>query len=169
MSLAFGTTRPGWWMNGKALKTLNTSCLSELSRIMAAKHSCVWTSLTDNEVQTFLEGEENQYTKRKTESYVFSGFGVSISLGWEWGSATGRFATNRFWPSTWKTSSVGKDKFNKWEFWTFFNLPSNFRDETWSKTTSMLIRNGWLSFLSRVKIWASLCIWSLRYCQKIFY
>ena len=38
MSLAFGTTRPGWWMNGKALKTLNTSCLSELSRIMAAKH-----------------------------------------------------------------------------------------------------------------------------------
>ena len=36
-------------------------------------------SLTDIEVQTFLEGEENQYTKRKTESYVFSGFGVSIS------------------------------------------------------------------------------------------
>ena len=40
-------------------------------------------SLTDSEAQTFLEGEENQYTKRKTESYVFSGFGVSISLGWE--------------------------------------------------------------------------------------
>ena len=38
-------------------------------------------SLTDSEAQTFLEGEENQYTKRKTESYVFSGFGVSISLG----------------------------------------------------------------------------------------
>ena len=32
-----------------------------------------------SEVQTFLEGEENQYTKRKTESYVFSGFDVSIS------------------------------------------------------------------------------------------
>ena len=32
-----------------------------------------------------------------------------------------------------------------------FNLPSNFRDETLSKTTSMLIRNWWLSFLSRVK------------------
>ena len=24
---------------------------------------------------------ENQYTKRKTESYIFSGFGVSISPG----------------------------------------------------------------------------------------
>ena len=37
--------------------------------------------LTGSEVQTFPEREENQYTKRKTESYVFSGFGVSISLG----------------------------------------------------------------------------------------
>ena len=40
-------------------------------------------SLTDNEVQTFLEGEENQYTKRKTGSGIFSGYGVSISLGLE--------------------------------------------------------------------------------------
>ena len=38
-------------------------------------------SLTDNVVQTFLEGEENQYTKIKTESCVFSGFGINISLG----------------------------------------------------------------------------------------
>ena len=68
-------------MNGKAFTILNTSCLSELSRIMAAKTLKKSVSLTDNEVQTFLEGEENQYTKRKTESYVFSGFGVSISLG----------------------------------------------------------------------------------------
>ena len=71
-------------------------------------------SLADNEVQTFLEREENQYTKRKTESCVFSGFGVSISLVWEWKSTTGRFATSRFWPFTWKTSTVGKDKVNKW-------------------------------------------------------
>ena len=82
---------------------------------MAAKTLKKSVPLTDNEVQTFLEGEENQYTKRKTESYVFSGFGVSISLGWEWKSTTGRFAAGRFWPFTWKTSSVGKDKFNKWE------------------------------------------------------
>ena len=72
--------------------------------------------MTDSEVQTFLKGEENQYTERKTESYVFSGFSVSISLGWEWKSTTGRFSTSRFWPFTWKTSSVGKDKVNKWEF-----------------------------------------------------
>ena len=32
-------------------------------------------SLTDSNVQTFLEGEENQNVKRKNESYVFSGFG----------------------------------------------------------------------------------------------
>ena len=44
---------------------------------MAAKKS---VSLADNEVQTFLEREENQYTKRKTEICVLSGFGVSISL-----------------------------------------------------------------------------------------
>ena len=36
-SLAFGATQSGWWMNGKAFTILNTSCLSELSRIMAAK------------------------------------------------------------------------------------------------------------------------------------
>ena len=73
-------------------------------------------SLIDSVVQTFLEGEGNHYTKRKTESYIFSGFGVSISLGWEWKSTTGRFATSRFWRFTWKTSSVGKDKVNNWEF-----------------------------------------------------
>ena len=61
-------------------------------------------------------GIKPQYSKRKTESYIFSGFGVGISLGWEWKSTTGRFATGRFWPFTWKTSSVGKDKVNKWEF-----------------------------------------------------
>ena len=26
-----------------------------------------------------IEGEENQFTKRKTESYVFNGFGNSVS------------------------------------------------------------------------------------------
>ena len=64
----------------------------------------------------FPRREKKPIYKRKTESYVFSGFGVSISLGWEWKSTTGRFATGRFWPFTWKTSSVGKDKVNKWEF-----------------------------------------------------
>ena len=31
-------------------------------------------SLTESDVLTFLEGEENQNATRKTESYVFSGF-----------------------------------------------------------------------------------------------
>ena len=68
-------------MNGKAITILNTSCLSELSRIMAAKTLKKTASLTDSEVHTLIEGEENQYTQRKTESHVFGGFGVSISLG----------------------------------------------------------------------------------------
>ena len=68
-------------MNGKAFTILNTSCLSELSRIMAAKTLKKSVSLTGNDVQTFLERVEYQYSKRKTESCVFSGFGVSISDG----------------------------------------------------------------------------------------
>ena len=50
-------------MNGKAFTILNTSCLSELSRIMAAKNTKKSVPVTDNEVQTFLDGEENQYAK----------------------------------------------------------------------------------------------------------
>ena len=68
-------------MHGKAITILNTSCLSELSRIMAAKTLKKTASLTDSEVHTLIEGEENQYTQRKTESHVLGGFGVSISLG----------------------------------------------------------------------------------------
>ena len=115
-SLAFGATRSGWWINGRAFTILTTSRLSELSRIMAAKtlkNPYRWQTVR---FRLFPEGEENQSTNRKTESYVFSGFGVSISLGCEWKSTTGGFATGRFWPFTWKTSSVGKDKFNRWEF-----------------------------------------------------
>ena len=102
-SLAFGATRSGWWMNSKAFTILNTNCLSELSQIMAAKTLKKSVSLADNKVYTFLEREENQYTKRKTESCVFSGFRVSISHVWEWKWTTGRFATGRFWPFTWNT------------------------------------------------------------------
>ena len=68
-------------MNGKAFTILNKSCLSQLPRIMAAKTLKKTVLLTDSKVQTFLEGEENQFTERKTESYLFSGFGVTISFG----------------------------------------------------------------------------------------
>ena len=63
-SLAFGATWPGWWMNGKAFTILNESTLSGLSRIMAAKTQKNFVSLTDIEVQNFLEWEENQYSVR---------------------------------------------------------------------------------------------------------
>ena len=53
---------------------------------------------------------------KKTESYVFSGLGNDIPRGWERKLTTGRFATGRFWPCTWKISSVGKDQANDWEF-----------------------------------------------------
>ena len=52
-------------MNGKAFMILNTSCLSEFSQIMAAKTLKKSLSLADNEVQSFLEREGNQYTKEK--------------------------------------------------------------------------------------------------------
>ena len=35
-----------------------------------------------------------------------------VSRSWERKSRTGRFATGRFWPFTWKTSSTGKDRVN---------------------------------------------------------
>ena len=109
------TAKPSWFsVQGS---------FSELPRIMAAKTLKKSVSLTDSDVQTFLEGEENQYTKRKTESYVFSGFGVGMSRGWEWKLTTGRFTLGRFRPFTWKTSSVGKDKVNKWEFCKFKITP----------------------------------------------
>ena len=38
-------------------------------------------SLRANDIQTYLGGEENQNTERKTESYLFSGFGNGISRG----------------------------------------------------------------------------------------
>ena len=103
-------------MKGKAFTILHTSCLSELSWITAAKILKKPVSLTDWG-SNFQEGEGNQCTKRKTESYIFSGLDVSISLGWGWKSTTERFATGQFWLFTWKTSSVGEDKCSKWEFY----------------------------------------------------
>ena len=52
-------------MNGKAFMILNTNCLLEFSQIMAAKTLKKSLSLADNEVQSFLEREGNQYTKEK--------------------------------------------------------------------------------------------------------
>ena len=59
----------------------------------------------------FPKGEENQNTKRKTESYVLFCFGKGICCRWE--STTRRFATSHFFLCTWKISSVGKDRVKK--------------------------------------------------------
>ena len=37
-----------------------------------AAYTEISVSLTDSNVKTFLEGKENQYSKRKTEMYVLS-------------------------------------------------------------------------------------------------
>ena len=44
---------------------------------------------------------------------MFGGFGNGVSRGWKRKSTTGRFAIGRFWPFTWKTFIVGKEKVNK--------------------------------------------------------
>ena len=45
--------------------------MSKFSRIMAAKTLKNSVSLTDSDVQTFLEGEENQFTKKKPKVSYF--------------------------------------------------------------------------------------------------
>ena len=59
---------------------------------MAVKKDWKSVSLTDSDV----EGDENHNTKRKTESYVFSGLGNCIPRGRERKSTAGRFDTARF-------------------------------------------------------------------------
>ena len=53
-SLAFRATQSGWWMNNKAFAIHGR--LSESFRIMAAKTLTKSVSLTDSNVQIFLEG-----------------------------------------------------------------------------------------------------------------
>ena len=67
--------------------------LSELSQIIAAKtikkiHIAhrQWRSNSPR-------GGKTNIQKRKTESYIFSGFGNDISCGWEQKMTTGRFPT----------------------------------------------------------------------------
>ena len=68
-------------MKDKAVTILNPR---SFVRIFSHSGSCNTeksVSLTGSDVQTFLEGKESQNTERKTESYVFSGFGDGISRG----------------------------------------------------------------------------------------
>ena len=81
--------------------------------------------LTDSDIQTFLEGEENQIIERKTESYVLSGFGNGISGSWEQELTTGRFVTGWFGHVPEMFSSASKDPKSITEnflFWKLFPL-----------------------------------------------
>ena len=119
LCLTSPNTMSGWWMKDKAVTILNPRSFVRIFSYSGSCNTEKSVSLTGSDVQTFLEGKENQNTERKTESYVFSGFGDGISRGWERKSTTGRFATGRVWSLTWKISFSGKYRPNTWEFWVF--------------------------------------------------
>ena len=103
---------PRWWMNCEAFTILNPKSFFGSFADFGCWNTEKSVSLRDGDVQTFLKRKENQKMERKTESYVFSGFDNGISRSWERKSTTGRFATGRFWPCTWKISSAHKDQTN---------------------------------------------------------
>ena len=81
-SFAFRATRSGWWMTAKPSPFSIQGRLSEIFWTIAAK-----TLKNQYCLQTVLfnlprRGRKPKYEK-KTESYVFSGFGNDISRGWE--------------------------------------------------------------------------------------
>ena len=70
-SHAFRATRSGWWMNGKAFTILNPrSFVRIFSDYFCLKTEIFVSTLTDSDVQTFLEREENQKKKRKEKPKV---------------------------------------------------------------------------------------------------
>ena len=106
-SLAFRATR-----SGKAFTILNPrSFFRDFFGLWLLKHWKIRIAYRQWRSNFSLKGEENHNTRRKTESYVFSGFGDGTPHSRERKSITRRFATGRFWPCTWKISSVGKGQF----------------------------------------------------------
>ena len=103
-SLAFGATRSGWWMNGEPSRFSAQGSLSELSRIMASKTLKKSVSLTDSEVQTFLEGEKPIYKKKNRK--------LRIQWLWCW-----HFSRLRTKIDNWKIRHRPILAVNKWEFW----------------------------------------------------
>ena len=83
-------------MNSKAFTILNPWLFIGIFSDYSCENTEKFVSLTNSDVQTFLEGEENQITERKSESDVFGGFRIGISRGWERKSTIGRSATGRF-------------------------------------------------------------------------
>ena len=93
-------------MNGKAYTIPNPRSFVGIKHWKIRISSRQWRS----------RGRKPKWKKEKTESYVFSSFDNGISRGWERKLSARRFATSRFWPCTWKISSVGKDQVHIREF-----------------------------------------------------
>ena len=70
--------------------------------------------LTDSDVQTFLEGEGNQNTERKTERYELNGFGNAFLAADNENRQLGDLPQADFCRVPEKISCVGKDKVNNW-------------------------------------------------------
>ena len=61
-------------MNGKAFTILDPRSFVGIFSDYGCQNTEKSASLTGSGIQTFLEGEENQNTKKNPESYVFCGF-----------------------------------------------------------------------------------------------
>ena len=68
-------------MNSKAFNILNLWLFIGIFSDYSCENTEKFVSLTNSDVQTFLEGEENQIRERKSESDVFGGFRNGISRG----------------------------------------------------------------------------------------
>ena len=62
-------------MNGEAFTSLNPRSFFGIFLDYGSLNTQKSVSLTNSDVQTFLEGDENQNTERKIASYVISNFG----------------------------------------------------------------------------------------------
>ena len=87
-------------MNSKTFTNLNPRFSSD----DGCQNTENFISLTDSDVQKFFRREENQNTKRKTESCVFCGVGHGITRCWERKLTVGRLVTGRFRPCYLKTT-----------------------------------------------------------------
>ena len=68
-------------MNSEAYTILNPRSFAAIFSDYGCQNTEKSVLPRESDVQTFLEGEENQNTEWKTESCVSSGFGNGISRG----------------------------------------------------------------------------------------
>ena len=136
-SVPFRTTSSGWWINGKAFTIPNPRSFVKIFFNLWLLNTKKSVPLTDSDVQTLLGEEENQNTKRKAETYIFSAFGNGIFHGRERKSSTRRFTRGQFWhvPEIFllsvRTNSIAEN-FIYWKLgplFAFVIIPHNFHLE----------------------------------------